>query len=247
MRKWYGILLLALVSAVCCGPARADSEVCDYELKTGSFSKLRVVNNVNVVYTASLDSAGLAVFRAPKEMADFFIVSNNNGTLKVETLPQMKVMRGLPTLYVYSEFLSDAQNDSDSTLYIRSVKPCPRFKAELIGNGRLIVDNLRATDVECFLNTGNGTISVNGECSNAKFKMVGTGLIQADELMSENVKCTILGGGTIGCWPRFGLNVKGIGSTKIYYKGHPQVSKRGGGKLLRLEDEDDESADTLRE
>ena len=56
-------------------------------------------------------------------MADFFIVSNNNGTLKVETLPQMKVMRGLPTLYVYSEFLSDAQNDSDSTLYIRSVKP----------------------------------------------------------------------------------------------------------------------------
>lgn len=229
--------LLLLITVCICSVLTgiASDEMYDYELNLGNFSKLRVVNAVNVIYQASTDSAGRAVFRAPKSMADFFIVSNNNGTLKVETLPYASDQTDLPTLYVYSEFLAEAKNESDSTLTIRSVMPCPRFKAVQVGNGRLIVDDIKATDVEGFLNTGNGTIVLNGQCTNAKFRMVGTGLIQADNLVSDNVECGLLGGGAIGCWPRFDMKVRGIGSTKIYYKGNPQINKKGGGKLYRLE------------
>lgn len=64
--------------------------------------------------------------------------------------------------------------------------------------------------------------------------MVGTGTISADRLEADVVQCKILGSGSIGCWPLQKLNVRGIGSTKVYYKGDPQVKKSGGGKLYPL-------------
>lgn len=237
--KIYPILImLAAALLPSLTSAAAVEEEFDYELNPGIFNKLKVTNSVNVVYTASPDSAGRAVFRAPKSMADFFIISNNNGTINVESLPVASGTTGLPTLYIYSEFLGEVQNYGDSTVTVRNVTPSAKFKAVQVGNGRITVDQIKCSDLEAFLNTGNGTIAISGQCYNAKFRMVGTGLIQADNLSADYVRCTILGGGTIGCWPRFELNVKGIGSTKIYYKGNPVVSKKGGGKLMRLESYD---------
>lgn len=241
-------IILAIIGLLMAGGScLAAEEELDYELNLGSFSKLKVINSVNVVYTASTDSAGTGVFRAPKRLADLFIVSNNGGTLRVETLPQATPERDLPTLYLYSEFLSEAENDADSTLTIKSVAPCPRFKAVQMGNGRLIIYNLKCTDAEAQLLTGNGAIILSGQCTNAKYRMVGTGIIQADDLTADYVKCGILGGGTIGCWPRFELNVRGIGSTKIYYKGNPEVKKRGGGKLFRLDTYNESDYETAEE
>ena len=71
-------------------------------------------------------------------------------------------------------------------------------------------------------------------------KMVGTGTINADGLKTELVNCKIMGSGTIGCWPLSRLDVRGIGSTKIYYKGAPEIKKVGGGKLFPLTDENGE-------
>lgn len=231
------LAIIGLLTAT--GSCLASEEEFDYELNLGTFSKLKVINSVNVVYTASTDSAGTGVFRAPKRLADLFIVSNNGGTLRVEMLPQTEPEKNLPTLYLYSEFLAEAENDADSTLTVRSVAPCPQFKAVQMGNGRVIIDNLKCTDLDAQLLTGNGAIILAGQCTNAKYRMVGTGIIQADDMTADYVKCSILGGGTIGCWPRFELKVKGIGSTKIYYKGNPEIKKRGGGKLFRLDTYDD--------
>ena len=64
--------------------------------------------------------------------------------------------------------------------------------------------------------------------------MVGTGTIQADELKADRVNCKIMGGGNIGCWATESLDVRGIGSTRIYYKGKPKIKKVGGGKVLPL-------------
>lgn len=210
-------------------------ETYDYEIKIGQFSRIKLVNNVNVVYSANPDSTGYAYFNAPKSLADLFLLSVNNGELKIETLPQDLGTTGLPTLYVYSDFLESVRNDSDSTLTVRQADPCPRFKVTLVGNGRIVADNLHCSEIDASLNTGNGTIVLSGQCNTAKFRMVGTGLIQADDLKADYVSCSILGGGTIGCWPRFELKSKGIGSTKIYYKGNPELKKRGGGKLLKLD------------
>ncbi|MDE6787366.1 MAG: DUF2807 domain-containing protein, partial [Muribaculaceae bacterium] len=59
--------------------------------------------------------------------------------------------------------------------------------------------------------------------------------IQADRLEAVNVNCKMLGNGSIGCWPVEKLKIMGIGNTKIYYKGSPEIEKKGGGKLFPLE------------
>ena len=229
------LLFLFTMTLGLCASA-ADTELHEYDLNVGAFSRLKVVNNVNVIYSCNPDSAGRAYFRAPREYADLFICSNNDGQLKVESLPVEPGTTGLPTLYVYSRFLSEVTNDSDSTLIVRNVAACPMFKATQVGNGRLVVRDLECTDVQGFLNTGNGTVVLSGDCSNASLKIVGTGLIQADELKADNVKCILFGGGNIGCWPVKELNTKGIGSTRIYYRGDPLIKKRGGGKIYRMDE-----------
>ena len=47
-----------------------------------------------------------------------------------------------------------------------------------------------------------------------------------------------MGGGTIGCWALDKLECRGIGSTRIYYKGEPEIKKVGGGKLFPLTSEE---------
>ena len=85
------------------------------------------------------------------------------------------------------------------------------------------------------IKSGNGTISISGHCQTANFTMLGNGTIQADRLEAVTVSCKMLGQGSIGCWPTEELKVRGIGNTKIYYKGSPKISKKGGGKLYPLE------------
>lgn len=234
--RTFTLLLLAMLTAL---GASAATEEFDYELTVGSFNRLKVVNNINVVYVQSADSAGIARFRAPKVMSDYFLATNKDGQLKLETMPYETPVKPFPTLYVYSEFLEEVENDGDSTVNVIDISPCSTFKTTVVGNGRITVDSIRSINVEASIKTGNGTIVLNGQCNNAKFNMVGTGLIQADNLRSDYVGCRILGSGSIGCWPRFELKVRGIGSTKIYYRGKPDINKKGGGKLLPLESYDD--------
>lgn len=211
----------------------------DYSVKVGSFSKLSVIDNVNVVYRANPDSIGCAWFSGDKEFADAFIFTNKGGTLKIQVNTDDVNNPGLPTVYVSSEFLVEAKNSSIRELRVENLSPSVDFKAIQVGNGKVVVNGIKAQTVEGSLTTGNGTVVLSGQCETAKFRMVGTGTIQADALKAQDVKCQILGSGNIGCWPVQALSVRGIGSTKIYYKGDPKsVRKSGGGKLLRLDSAD---------
>lgn len=212
-----------------------------YTLNTGQFDKIQVNNDVNVVYRCLPDSTGFAQFTGDKKFADAFLLSvKSNGTLIVEVSPESQRAADLPVLYVYSDFLLSAENSSNYTLTVESIAPCAEFKATQIGNGSVEVYNIKANKVVASLNTGNGTVNVAGECEIAELKMLGTGLISADRLMAKNVNCRILGTGSIGCWPLENLSVKGLGSTKIYYKGNPKIKKTGGGKLFQLPDDGSE-------
>lgn len=212
-----------------------------YTLNTGQFDKIQVNNDVNVVYRCLPDSTGFAQFTGDKKFADAFLLSvKSNGTLRVEVSPESQRAADLPVLYVYSDFLLSAENSSNYTLTVESIAPCAEFKATQIGNGSVEVYNIKANKVVASLNTGNGTVNVAGECEIAELKMLGTGLISADRLMAKNVNCRILGTGSIGCWPLENLSVKGLGSTKIYYKGNPKIKKTGGGKLFQLPDDGSE-------
>lgn len=221
------------------GSVGAQEKQYDYAVKIGQFDRLMVTDNITVVYRCNPDSTGYASWRGDTRFDDSFIFSNNNGKLNIQVMTEDVNDPDLPTLFLYSDFLTEVSSSSDEAVRIESLSPTATFKATLIGNGTLVVHGIKSTKLAATLNTGNGQLVLSGQTNEAKYKMVGTGTIQADMVKAGSVSCKILGSGSIGCWPEDVLRVGGIGSTKIYYRGNPDVHKSGGGKLFRIDDGDE--------
>ena len=214
----------------------------NYLIETGQFDKLKINGNVRLVYKNLPDSTGFAFYEAPGGNKDFYKLSvKNDGTLKVEPGDEKWGQTDLPVINVYSDFLNSVESYSELDVKVESVAPNATLSISLVGNGSIIVDNIKSNTVKANINTGNGSIILSGDCVNADFRMVGAGMISADRLSADNVKCKILGTGSIGCWPIDNLTVSGLGSTKIYYKGKPNIKKTGGGKLFELPEEENVS------
>lgn len=211
-----------------------SEEKWKYKINVGQFDRLQVLDNVNVVYRNVPDSTGYVVYQGVEDFADSFIFTVNNGQLKIQVTTEDVGKPDLPTLYVYSDFLKSVENSSDFNVTVESVAACPEFKALMVGNGSIVVDGLKCNKVEAVLATGNGSVNLSGETQNERIRLVGTGCIMTDRLKANDVKIRIAGSGTIGCWAINNLNISGLGSTKIYYKGYPSVKKKGGGKVLPL-------------
>lgn len=222
-------------------------ELGNYRINIGQFDKVKVYDNVNVIYRCLPDSSGYVQFQGSAEFENAFILNvKNDGTLKIQVEPALAGKPNLPTLHIYSDFLVSVENSSDKNLIVLKPEPCAEFSAVQMGNGEVIIEDIKANKVKAAITTGNGTVNISGSCINAEFRMVGAGLIAADRLQAENVQCRILGTGSIGCWPIETLSVKGIGTTKIYYKGNPEIKKTGGGKLYELPDDSDNESDSVR-
>lgn len=229
------VLLIGFLSGTVCAER--------ININVGQFEKLKINGNITVVYKNLSDSTGYARYEAPADSGEIFKFSNKNeGSLKVEPVDEKWGQPDLPVLYLYSDFLTSLESFSEQSVDVVSISPCASFNVTQVGNGSISVENLKANNVTAAITTGNGSIYLTGSCINANYRMLGAGLISADQLSAENVKCRILGTGSIGCWPIDNLNVTGLGSTKIYYKGKPNVKKTGGGKLYELPDEMDEEA-----
>ncbi len=226
------LLLLSLLG-LSAGTAGAQTQ--RHTVNTGEFSKLHIDNNINVIYTSNPDSIGMAWFTGDDKYADSFYFTNKKGTLHVQADSDVYTAEQLPTVYVSSDFLVEVESQSNATVRIEKPSSGPDFKAVLIGNGRLIVTDLKCSEVLGKLSTGNGSVVLSGSCSTAKLNMMGTGIVQADNLEANSVICKFIGTGAIGCHATKELRAKGMGSTKIYYKGNPSSIKRiGGGKLIEL-------------
>lgn len=228
--KGYLFFLVLIVSAF----TASAQDINTYNVEVGQFDKLKVCDNVNVVYRCLPDSSGFIQYRGDKQFADAFIITPKDGNLKIQVSTEDVGHPDLPVLYVYSDFLTSVENASNFTLMVEDPAPCAEFKAIQVGNGTLMVENVKANKVTASLATGNGTVNISGSCRDAVLKMVGTGMISADRLEAAKVQCKILGSGSIGCDPLETLAVRGLGSTKIYYKGDPKIKKSGGGKLYPL-------------
>lgn len=214
-----------------------------YTVEIGQFEKLKVNGNIAVIYKNLPDSTGLARYEAPAGNEGLFLLSTkNDGQLKVEPSDDKWGSQDLPVICVYSDFLTSLESYTDRTVDVVNPAPCPSFNVNQVGNGTITIDNLKCNNLTASITTGNGSIFLSGTCGNANYRMVGAGLISADRMRADNIKCRILGTGSIGCWPIDNLNVTGLGTTKIYYKGSPNIKKKGGGKLFELPDEMDEDA-----
>ncbi|MDE6512275.1 MAG: DUF2807 domain-containing protein [Muribaculaceae bacterium] len=207
----------------------------EFTLPVGQFSKLSVDDNVNVIYMGADGTPSRVTYDGDQKYARAFIITHKGNKLRIQVETLFVDDPELPTLYVYSDFLENASLSAESTLTLKSVAPGSSLDLSVMGNGNIVADNVRATKVGASIKSGNGTISVGGHCEAASFNMLGNGTIQADRLEAVTVNCKMLGQGSIGCWPTEELKVRGIGNTKIYYKGTPKIDKKGGGKLFPLE------------
>jgi hypothetical protein len=203
--------------------------------KVGPFHKLSVRGDVDIVYRVNPDSTGMARYDDADFPEEPFNLSINKGKLNVRRSPDATGKR--PVLYLWSDFLMEATNEGVGEMSIALGASAPEFSATMIGNGKIMVDNLNVTVLNAAVKTGNGSIVMSGKCPEAYLSMIGAGIIQADNLDAELVDCKVIGTGTIGCNPLETLKIHGIGTTKIYYKGTPTISKSGGAKLFSMETE----------
>lgn len=209
--------------------SRAATE-SKYEINVNDFTELRVVDGLNVDYVCNPDSAGFAVFHATPEVSSMMMFSNNGkNRLTVQLSDDATGKTGLPTVTVYSNFLLQVENTGDSLVRVLSVAPGAKFKATLIGNGRLSVRDITANQVDAAIKTGNGQLVISGRCQNANINNTGTGSIQADGLVATNAKCSVMGTGSIGCHAKENLTIQGMGTGKVYYEGSPEIKNRGMG------------------
>lgn len=207
----------------------------EFKLPVGQFSKISVDDNVNVVYVGADGSPSRVAYEGDQKYAKAFIISQKGNKLRIQVETLFVDDPELPVLYLYSDFLENASLSSEATLTLKSVAPGSKLDLSVMGNGSIVAENIHATKIGASIKSGNGTITISGHCQTANFNMLGNGTIQADRLEAVTVNCKMLGQGSIGCWPTEELKVRGIGNTKIYYKGKPDINKKGGGKLFPLE------------
>ncbi len=219
------LLVIFILSVFC---ARAQ-ETTRYALNINEFNELKVVNSINVDYRCNPDSAGMAVFETTPDRASMLIFSNPKGTLEVQTADGASAAGKLPTVTVYSSFLNKVENSGDSTVRVLTVAPCSQLTANVIGNGHLVVRNIKSTRVNGAIKTGNGLLILAGKCDDARYTFYGTGVIQADQLEAAEVTVKASGTGSIGVWAVNKLSVYGLGSSKIYYRGKPEIKKSSVG------------------
>lgn len=197
-----------------------------YELKFDEFHELKVVDGINVTYTCDPDKAGLIEFDADASVASAVIFTPGKGKLTVSIASRDSVYHNIPTVHVYSSFLSDVKNEGDSTVRILKPAPVPKLSAKLVGNGRLVIRDCNATEVKANIISGHGTIMLTGTATAANFLVAGTGDIQADDLKAQEVSAVINGTGAIACYPMKKLSVGGLGTGKVSYRGAPEIKKK---------------------
>lgn len=204
----------------------------EYRLKIGDFTELKVLDGINIDYSSSTDSAGYAVFTCDPSIASSFIFDRNNTKLTVRLTAENPPQGPLPTVTLHSKYLIKAVNNSDSTLRVLSVTNGPKFEAVVEGNGTLVLRDIQANEVKLNLRLGHGQIVASGVCDKLNVKFVGTGVIQADDLRAQNVSINCSGTGSVGVWGVEKLSIFGMGSTSVYYKGHPEIKNRSVGPKL---------------
>lgn len=208
----------------------------EFSLPLGQFNKLSIDDNVNVVYIGGSGTPSRVTYEGDQKYARAFIITQKGEKVRVQVETAYVGDPELPTLYIYSDFLESASLTDEATLTIKSVAPGSSLDLSVMGNGSIVADNVKAIKVGAAIKSGNGTITVSGNCEQATFNMVGNGTIQADRLEAASVNCKMLGNGSIGCWAVNTLKIRGIGNTKIYYKGTPEIDKKGGGKVFPLDE-----------
>lgn len=232
--------IICSIACVMAVALMASAQVKRHEIKVGNFTRLNLLDDINVDYRCNADSAGLIVVDCTSEVVKNLIFSvNDKGRLSIQVDDAFERQGNLPKLTLYSTALEEAENSGDSTLRISGLPAMKSFKVRNTDNGKVIVRDIRASQLELQILSGKGKIIANGACDDLSLRLIGTGEIQADKVEATNVSCRIMGTGSMGCKVNGGqLKVNGSGTGKVYYKGQPSkvtVHKLGTIKAIPME------------
>ena len=235
MRK---ILINILLTVVATLAANAQGQ--QLTVKVGNFTRIALLDDINVDYRCNADSAGLALIDCSRDVADHLMFSlSDKGRLSIQVDDFYERQGNLPTIIIYSTALDEAENSGDSTLRVAGLPPMKAFKVRNIDNGKVIVKGVKASKLELQILSGKGKIIADGSCDDLELRLIGTGEIQADRVHATNVSCRIMGTGSMGCHVDGGdLKVNGSGTGKVYYKGTPRkvtVHKLGTIKAIPMQ------------
>ncbi|MCM1029411.1 MAG: DUF2807 domain-containing protein [Pseudoflavonifractor sp.] len=213
-------LMLSALNAFAGSPSK-------YDLKVNDFTELKIVDDINVIYRCSADSAGHVTFTALPDQASAFIFQPDGNKIELQLAPEaVSSAPSLPIVTIYSTFLTRAENNGSGRLVIESVAPAPKLQLVLVGNGRIMARNLSHPTIDASIRTGNGEIVLGGKSELVKLSSLGSGTIQADELIAREAKCRITGTGSIGVNASDALTISGLGSGTVYYLGKPTIKNR---------------------
>lgn len=227
--------LIFLLAVCLCSAAFARN----FEVKTGTFSKLVVPDNLKVVYEPHPSREGIAKFEWDNAYADALMFVNNGKDKLTVQISSDFIGKNLefPVIHVYSEFLRELESSSASTVTVKNPPRCPELKVILFGNGTIDITGLDANKLTAAQMTGHGLIKMSGKAADAVYKVAGAGHIDASGLEAKKVSCHVFGGGEIHCHPIDEIKLKGLGSTTVFYSGNPpKVKKQGIGKLVKVGD-----------
>lgn len=206
-------------------------------LKTQDFQQLKVRGHLNVEYVSSADSAGLILISGPVEEYLSRVEASGSGrklTLNLQMSDVETTPANLPSVRVYSSYLTKVENDGDSTVVVNSPAAGARFSATVTGNGRISVRDIKAGEVKINVNAGHGIAAVSGDCNKAVFNVNGAGVVQADALRATEADIWAAGTGNIGVWAVKNLKIKGLGSGTIFIKGTPHITQKNFGLKIQM-------------
>lgn len=198
-----------------------------FTVEVKEFDELKVVDGINVEYFCDPLKAGKVEFESTPQMASSIMFQpNGKGKLEVKLATRDTEYVNLPTVRVYSTYLTKVENDGDSTVKVMSLAAGPKFQAVLVGNGRLEVSGVSSARAEAKLATGKGVIVMSGKAETANLSLTGAGRIEAFELDATDVGVKLWGTGLVQCTVQKQLNVSGMGTGNVVYKGTPTIRDR---------------------
>lgn len=195
-----------------------------YKLEFYDFNELIVVDDINVDYVCDPTKAGTVEFDAPKDLVSSIFFEPSKTKLSIKLASSETPYADLPTVTVYSSYLSSVKNDGDSLVRILSVADGPKLSCRVIGNGRIEVKDVKTNEISVSIIAGNGEVTIAGECKLANLSVTGSGIIHAEKLRALEISCTA-SHGTVNCNAVELLSVGGV-SGKVNYLGTPKIKKR---------------------
>lgn len=234
-------MLKKFILTICCSIVSFAAFAAVQDFKVDRFQKIKVTGPLDVDCVYCPDSVGVILVDAPVPEQMPWVDAQVKGDklllrlilpddMRMGTAP---VSEALPSVRVYTNYLTSVENEGDSTVRVITATNVPTFKAVLIGNGRLSVRGIDAEKVEAKVVAGRGIMVLNGQADEAKFTLAGAGTIEADGITCRKAKVKSAGSGAIGVHATESLSISGVGLGTVYVKGSPDLKKHAPGLKLQ--------------